>query len=123
MSHYHYTVHPFGDEWTWDQRTNGELPSVFGNLGDAIAHAVQVKEDYCEQTNSVEWQTTFWSAIYDNVGDLSDYNWRRPEMYDGDDSTLIGYVDPDGNFHKCFESTKIPTTPDGGYAVKGETHV
>lgn len=127
MSRYHYTVHPFDDEWTWDQSTNGELPCVFGSLEEAVTHAVQVKIDYTTQFDSDEsdsdWARTFWSAIYDNIGDQSDYDWRHPEMYDGGDSALMGYVDPDGIFHKCFDKNKIPLDELGGFLLKGENHV
>lgn len=110
------TVHPFGDEWLWDKKTNGEKPAVFGTIEDAVIAARQAREDYIALVGpGSNWETTFWSAVYDSIGDHDDYEWSRPEMYDGGASRLMGYVDPGGEFHKCFDSTLVPTTPDGGY--------
>lgn len=109
------TIHPFDDEWLWDQKANGEKPAVFTTIEDAVVFARQAREDYVALGFHPDWETTFWSAIYDNIGDQQDYDWTGPEMYDGGSSRLVGFVDPGGEFHKCFDKRLIPTTPDGGY--------
>jgi len=101
------TVHPFDDEWLWDALTNNEKPAVFAEIEAAVELARRAKDDYVALGVDADWETTFWSAIYDSVAD--------PAKYAGSASRLVGFVDPGGGFHKCFDSLLVPTTPDGGF--------
>ncbi len=99
----HYTVHPFDDEWTWDNNmsvtgpTSGSHPWTTKSLAEAIDHANLVRLEYASVEGAdPDWIAGFWSAIYG----------------EGEDVDMIGYVDPLGNF--TFGS-EPPLDDEGGW--------
>lgn len=107
------TVHPFGDEWTWDATTGGRSPMVFDDVASATFHAQIVKSEYVALDVDEDWPTTFWSAIYDN-----EPNPRTEDGYDQDGSSMLyGYVTPAGKFVQCHDESLIPLDSQGGYAA------
>lgn len=103
----YYTVHPFGDEWTWEPDTGGREPWVTTSISSAVSHAITVKREYIEVTPEADWQDTFWSFVY-----ASD---RRPRMGGPWEGVAVGWVDPWGEYH---QGDKPPLDASGSYLAK-----
>lgn len=99
-----YTVHPFDDEWTWDPEKSGAHPWATASLQEAIDHANLVRLEYASAEGvDQDWIAGFWSSIYSDSGD--------PEQKSARADLMIGYVDPQGNYHEGED----PPIDEGGH--------
>lgn len=82
-----YTVHPFGDEWTWDPATGGREADTRRSIEEVTELAIAVKESYADV--DPEWRLRFWSEI-----------WVWPEFPHTSNVSgrVVGFVTHDGEF-------------------------
>ena len=100
-----YTVHPFDDEWIWEQK-HGSYPWATSSLEDAIAHANLVRLEHSTSEDAdPAFISGFWSSIYADVPGES----ARAD-------SMIGYVDPLGDYH---EGDEPPLDSSGAYVGEG----